>query len=112
VAKINGIAVSGTPAVGDELIATSSSAATWQTPPAAATSGIDHAHVADERHLSDGSTTTYTLDEYFLSGSVMALNITTLAWLGVTETEPDQVTVSAAGSSGDTITFSYAALAV
>lgn len=68
-----------------------------------------HAHVVGEMHLSDGSTTTYTLDNYFELGSVEAFNTTTLAYLVVTETEPDQATVSAAGSSGDKITFSYAA---
>ncbi len=68
-----------------------------------------HAHVADERHLSNGSATTYTLDQAFEPGSVIAWNITTLARLGVTEAQPDQATVSAAGSSGDTITFDYAA---
>jgi hypothetical protein len=35
VAKVNGISVSGTPASGDEIIATSSTTATWQTPAAA-----------------------------------------------------------------------------
>jgi hypothetical protein len=68
-----------------------------------------HVHVADERHLSKGSTTLYTLDQAFVTGSVVAWNITTLARLAVTETQPDQATVSAAGSSGDTITFDYAA---
>jgi hypothetical protein len=34
VAKLNGIAVTGTPSVGQEIVATSSSAATWQTPAA------------------------------------------------------------------------------
>lgn len=67
-----------------------------------------HAHVTGETHLSDGSTTTYTLDEAFEPGSVEAFNTTTLAYLVVTETAPDQAAVSAAGSSGDKITFSYA----
>ncbi len=71
-----------------------------------------HVHVADERHLSDGSTTAYTLDQDFEPGSVIAWNITTLARLGVTETAPATATVSAAGSSGDTITFDYAATLV
>lgn len=67
-----------------------------------------HMHVVGETHLSDGSTTTYTLDEAFEPGTVEAFNTTTLAYLTVTETAPDQATVSAAGSSGDKITFSYA----
>lgn len=71
-----------------------------------------HAHVADEVHLSDGSTTTYTLDAAFEPGSVMAWNKTTLAYLDVTEVAPDQATVSAAGSAADKITFSYAATGV
>jgi hypothetical protein len=74
-----------------------------------ASTGGEHVHVAGETHLSDGSTTTYTLDEAFEPGSVEAWNTTTLAYLTVTETQPDQATVSAAGSSGDKITFSYAA---
>jgi len=36
VAKVNGISVSGTPASGDEIIATSSTTATWQTPASSA----------------------------------------------------------------------------
>jgi hypothetical protein len=68
-----------------------------------------HAHVVSETHLSDGSTTTYTLDQSFEPGSVAAWNVSTLARLGVTETAPDQATVSAAGSSGDSIIFDYAA---
>lgn len=39
VAKVNGVAVSGTPASGKILIATSSSAASWQTAPGGAPSG-------------------------------------------------------------------------
>ncbi len=68
-----------------------------------------HAHVTGETHLSDGSTTAYTLDEAFEPGSVEAFNTTTLAYLTVTEAQPDQATVSAAGTTGDKITFSYAA---
>lgn len=68
-----------------------------------------HAHVVSETHLSNGSGTTYTLDQFFEPGSVIAWNVTTLARLGVTETAPDQATVSAAGSSGDSIVFDYAA---
>jgi hypothetical protein len=63
VAKINGIAVSGTPAVGDELIATSSSAATWQTPPSSGTdtSAWQHAHIENVVFSGDGSTTVFVL---------------------------------------------------
>lgn len=68
-----------------------------------------HAHVAEETHLSDGSTTTWTLDQNFEPGSVIAWNTTTIARLSVTEVPPDQATVSAAGSSGDRIVFDYAA---
>jgi hypothetical protein len=32
VAKLHGVALTGTPALGDEIIATSSTTATWQTP--------------------------------------------------------------------------------
>jgi hypothetical protein len=71
-----------------------------------------HTHVADEVHLSDGSTTTYTLDAYYEPGSVMAFNRTTIALLLVTEVLPDQATVSAAGSAGDQIMFTYAATLV
>lgn len=73
------------------------------------TSSGGHAHVVSEAHLSNGSATTYTLDQYFEPGSVIAWNTTTLARLGVTETLPDQATVSAAGTTGDTIQFDYAA---
>lgn len=79
---------------------------------AAASAPAGHVHVAGEVHLSDGSTTTYTLDAAFEPGSVEAWNTTTLAYLTVTETQPDQAAVSAAGSSGDKIAFNYAATAV
>ncbi len=78
------------------------------TAPDTSTFGL-HVHVAGETHLSNGSATTYTLDQAFEPGSVIAWNTTTLARLGVTETAPDQATVSAAGSSGDSIVFDYAA---
>jgi hypothetical protein len=68
-----------------------------------------HAHVASETHLSDGSTGTYTLDQGFEPGSVIAWNVTTIARLTVTETAPDQATVSPVGTSGDSIVFDYAA---
>jgi len=71
-----------------------------------------HAHVVSESHLSNGSSTTYTLDQYYEPGSVIAWNTTTIARLGVIEVVPDQATVSAAGSSGDTIMFDYAATLV
>ena len=71
-----------------------------------------HAHVASETHLSDGSTTSYTLDEVYEPGSVIGWNVTVLARLGVTETPPDQVSVSAAGALGDSIVFDYAATVV
>lgn len=72
-------------------------------------SSVGHAHVVSETHLSNGSATTYTLDQWFEPGSVIAWNTTTLARLDVTEAVPDQATVSAAGSSGDKIVFDYAA---
>lgn len=68
-----------------------------------------HAHVAEETHLSDGATTTYTLDEAYEPGSVIAWNRTAIARLLVTEVLPDKATVSAAGASGDQILFDYAA---
>ena len=71
--------------------------------------GPGHAHVVEETHLSDGSTTTWTLDQMYEPGSVIAWNTTTIARLSVTEVLPDQATVSAAGSSGDKIVFDYAA---
>lgn len=74
--------------------------------------GSDHAHVASETHLSDGSTVTWTLDQAFMTGSVIAWNTTSLARLDVTEVEPDQATVSAAGTTGDKIVFDYAAVVV
>jgi hypothetical protein len=95
---------------GDEAAAEATAAAALAAHVASsASTGGEHVHVAGETHLSDGSTTTYTLDEAFEPGSVEAWNTTTLAYLTVTETQPDQATVSAAGSSGDKITFSYAA---
>jgi hypothetical protein len=69
----------------------------------------EHAHIVSETHLSDGSGTTYTLDQFYEPGSVIAWNTTSLARLGVTEVPPDQATVSAAGTSGDSILFDYAA---
>lgn len=75
---------------------------------AAGTSTGGHAHVVSETHLSNGSTTTWTLDNYFEPGTVIAWNTTTLARLGVTEVAPDQATVSAAGTTGDSIVFDYA----
>lgn len=68
-----------------------------------------HTHVAGETHLSDGSTTTYILDNYYEPETVIAWNTTSLARLTVTDVLPDQVTVSAAGSAGDRIVFDYAA---
>src|SRR6185369_14273106 len=66
--------------------------------PASPTGGsAGHVHVNEEIHLSDGSTTTYTLDAYYEPGSIQAWNRTTIARLLVTEVLPDQVTVSAAG---------------
>lgn len=70
---------------------------------------IGHAHVVEETHLSDGSTVTWTLDQNYEPGSVIAWNITTIARLLVTEVPPDQATVSAAGATGDKIVFDYAA---
>jgi hypothetical protein len=67
-----------------------------------------HAHIVSETHLSDGATTTYTLDNAIEPGTVIGWNTTSLARLGVTEVQPDQATVSAAGSSGDSIVFDYA----
>jgi hypothetical protein len=75
--------------------------------PDTTTYGI-HAHIVSETHLSDGATTTYTLDNAIEPGTVIGWNTTTLARLGVTEVQPDQATVSAAGSSGDSIVFDYA----
>ena len=74
-------------------------------------SSADHGHTVDEVHLSDGSTTTYTLDAAFEPGTVQAWNKTALAYLDVVEVAPDQATVSAAGSAGDKIAFSYATVA-
>lgn len=71
-----------------------------------------HVHVVSETHLSDGSTGTYTLDEMFLGGSVIGWNVTSLARLTVTESAPDQATVSPVGSAGDSIVFDYAAVLV
>jgi hypothetical protein len=96
--------------VGAGVTATNVAHAVTVTVPAADTTAYGlHAHVAGEQHLSDGSTTTYTLDEAYEPGSVIAWNTTTIARLTVTEVLPDQATVSAAGSSGDKIVFDYAA---
>jgi hypothetical protein len=79
------------------------------TSPSGSGGASEHAHVASETHLSNGSTTTWTLDQAYEPGSVIAWNTTALARLDVTEVLPDQATVSAAGSSGDKIVFDYAA---
>lgn len=71
-----------------------------------------HVHVASEAHLSNGSTGTHTLDNAFEPNSVIAWNTTSLARLTVTEVQPDQATVSPVGTSGDAITFDYAATLV
>jgi hypothetical protein len=41
VAKVNGVAVGGSPSVGQVIVATSNSAASWQAPPGGSTTGID-----------------------------------------------------------------------
>jgi hypothetical protein len=95
--------------VGAGVTASGSGAAKTVTIPGTTPSDVSaHAHIVSEAHLSNGSTTTYTLDQTFEPGTVIAWNTTSLARLGVTEAEPDQATVSAAGSSGDTIQFDYA----
>lgn len=75
---------------------------------ALAASPTGHAHVVSETHLSNGSAVTYTLDQTIEPGTVIAWNVTSLARLAVVEAQPDQATVSAAGSSGDAIVFDYA----
>ncbi len=71
-----------------------------------------HVHVAYETHTSDGATTTFTLDQIYEPGSVMAWNRTTGTMFGVTEVLPDQVTLSAAGTAADLIDFHYAATVI
>lgn len=68
-----------------------------------------HVHVAYETHTSDGSTTTFTLDQFYEPGSVQAWNRTTGTMFGVTEVLPDQATLTAAGTAADLIDFFYAA---
>ncbi len=62
VAKLNGIAVTGTPSVGMVPTATSSSAATWQTPAADVDAAAsDHEHIGDIQFTGDGSTAAFEL---------------------------------------------------
>ena len=68
-----------------------------------------HVHVAYETHTSDGATVTFTLDQTYEPGSVMAWNRSTNVLLGVTEVLPDQATISAAGAAGNLLDFHYAA---
>lgn len=61
VVGINGVAVTGTPSVGQVPTATSSSAATWQTPSTGSGGSAEHAHINDVLFSGDGSTTAFEL---------------------------------------------------
>lgn len=100
--------------VGAGVTATTSGDDVTITIPGATTSDIQlasppHAHVAQEQHSSDGATVTFTLDQTYEPGSVMAWNLTTSVRLSVTEVLPDQATISAAGAAGNVLCFDYAA---
>lgn len=73
--------------------------------------GTAFAIVGQETRVSDGSTTTWTLDNDYEANSVQAFNLTTGAALTVTEGTSPAVTISAAGSAGQIISFAYAASA-
>lgn len=60
VAKVNGVAITGTPSVGQVPTATSSSAASWQTP--SPSGGSDHEHMI-EVFNGDGSTTVFEISD-------------------------------------------------
>lgn len=82
--------------------------------PAAAASSTGPAFtiIGQETRTSDGSTTTWLLDNDFEANSVQAFNLTSGKALVVTETLPNTVVIGAAGTSGDTLSFAYAASAI
>lgn len=114
VAKVNGIAVTGTPSVGQVPTATSTSAATWQTPASTSSpaSTAGHEHMIDV-FSGDGSTTAFNLTDEpedpeqvfaFVGGSWTAVTISgamnTTATFG-----------SAPGSGTNNVVIQYPAVA-
>lgn len=91
-------------------VATDAAAALAVHAASSGASGGDHAHVVSERHTSDGSATTFTLDQEYVPNTVAAYNATSGLRLGVTETAPYSVTISAAGTAADLLDFDYAAV--
>lgn len=82
VAKINGVAVTGTPSLGYVPTATSSSAATWQAP--ATGSGVtDHEHIVNVVFSGDASATVWELPAAPVDSASIAVYIAgsrSLAW--------------------------------
>lgn len=112
VAKINGIAITGTPTVGQVPTATSSSAATWQTPTTSTGTGTDHVHIVDEVFSGDGSTVTFPLANEAQPETVMAYVSGTRTPVTLGGTLNDEITFAVApASASNNISVDYAAVA-
>lgn len=104
VAKVNGVAVTGTPSSGDLITATSSSAASWQAPAGASTAA---AVVKSLTNKSGGSVA---------AGDVVIIDTTNNAAFTTTTTGQAEVTVGIAqatianNGSGNVLLSGYAAL--
>jgi len=105
VAKINGIAVTGTPSVGDVPTATSSSAATWQAPSGGGGGGSStvytSAYASPPGSPADG-------DTWIPSDSPYTFYRVSGAWVprfrGAPVTLPDQTTLTAVNQGGAALT--------
>jgi hypothetical protein len=98
VAKINGVAVTGTPSVGYVPTATSSSAATWQAPASSSSSSsTDHDHIMNLWFSGDGATTVFTLPASAFDANSIRV------WVSGTLTD-----VTLSGTLLDTMTFGSA----
>ncbi len=78
----------------------------------AAASAVPFTIIGQETRTSDGSTTSWTLDNDFEENTVQAFNLTSGKALVVTETLPNTAVIGAAGTAGDVLSFAYAASAI